>query len=76
MNLRPALQLSLELAPAEAALRRCEDETELADAWFIWADNTNGARRDHLLSVHADVLTSIRRKEANRNRMLRHTRTL
>jgi hypothetical protein len=67
MNLRPALKISLELLPAEQALRRAETHEELADAWWIHCDNFNSARREYLQEVHNEVLKGI---------MLRHARTL
>lgn len=76
MNLKPALKISLELQPAEQALRRAETINELADAWWVFCDNYNGERRKHLQSVHNEMLTIIERKEAERNRAMRHARTL
>lgn len=76
MNLKPALKISLELQPAEQALRRAETINELADAWWVFCDDHNGARREYLQGVHNEKLVEIERKEAERNRMMRHARTL
>jgi hypothetical protein len=66
MNLKPALKLSLDVAPAEAELRRCETLLDLADAWWIHADNMNGARREYLQEVYNAVLKEIERKDGQR----------
>lgn len=63
MNLKPALQLSVEIAPAEAALRRAETMDELQNAWFIEADNFNGARREQLQAVYDQQASFIRERE-------------
>jgi hypothetical protein len=76
MNLKPALKLSLDVAPAEAELRRCETLLDLADAWWIHADNMNGARREYLQEVYNAVLIEIERKNAQRANVLKFARTL
>jgi hypothetical protein len=76
MNLKPALKISLELLPAEQALRRAETHEELADAWWEFCDNFNGKRREYLQEVHNEVLKQIERKNAMRVDVLRAARTL
>ncbi len=76
MNLKPALILSLDVAPAEAALKRSETLSELQDAWFVFADNFNGARRKHLLSVYDQQVRTIQVREKIAADVLAYARTL
>lgn len=70
MNLKPALKLSVEIAPAEAALRRADTVDELQDAWFEHCDDYNGARRAHLQRVYDEMLTGIKIRDGVRAEML------
>lgn len=76
MNLKPALKLSAEIAPAEAALSRAETLDELQDAWFVHCDNFNGARREQLQSVYDRQLTTIRIRQEIADDVLAYARTL
>ncbi len=54
MNTRTALRKSMLIAPAENAIRNAENQDELEDAWFDFADgfSDESEERKHLLSLY------------------------
>ena len=54
MKLRTSLRKSLLIAPAEDALRRADNQSELEDAWFDFCDGfaDETPERDQLLAIY------------------------
>lgn len=54
MNTRRMFAKSVLIAPAEEALRRADNQSELEDAWFNYCDGfaDETPERDHLLAIY------------------------
>lgn len=54
MSARRMFAKSILIAPAEAALKRADNQVELEDAWFDYCDGfaDETPERDHLIAVY------------------------